>query len=236
MVEENWFTRSLNKPSLLRFILGLPDPSSKFRKRIAEDIRNQHLRKIVLNKTKYPSSDIVFLGHTPEQLAGALKDFVHSWKIFGKNYGINRTQRTGISEYKKLRKGTSPDHPDAKLLKKYCLSFNKIFFLGALRNLAVVQIHGANPTSEGDCYSHDNSGKVDVPPNSASLIKLFEHKGAYYSNDALLKGYLGTLLHEMLHSFLSIYSCRCSQECNDRYKCHVRGTNWYSTVWHRRNG
>jgi hypothetical protein len=195
-------------------------PVHEFKRYVEEQNRKYHLREITLNKTRYPSSDIVFMAHTPDQLSQTLKEFVSSTKRYGMNFGINSTQRTGIYEYKKLRELPALDHLDEKVMKKYYLAFNKIFFLGVLKNMAVLEIHGAFPGRAGDCASHDG-GSRDVPPNTAHLIRLHPDRDNHDSSEEFLKSYLGTLLHETLHAFLSSYSCHCSKECKDKYKSRV---------------
>lgn len=113
-----WFTRNLarNGKKFWCWLRGAPGPESEIGQNLQNDRR--HLPRITLNEIKFPSSDIVWGRHTPDEVARALKEFVSSQKRGGKNYGINRTQRTGISEYNHLRKLASPDHPDAELLEK----------------------------------------------------------------------------------------------------------------------
>lgn len=211
--DRSWYTRFLNKATQLALTNGLPNPDSLIGKMFAGYLEKYHLRRITLNPTGYPSSDIFWAGHTPEDLARTLKEFVKSRRIGGRNFGINSTQRMGLGEYKRLRACEAPDNLDPTTLKKYYLAFNKVFFLGALRNLVVTQNFGAHPSQNGDCSSHDNAGRLDIPARSGSLITLYDRRASFTSNDELLKAYLLALLYELIHVFLSCYSCQCCSEC-----------------------
>lgn len=222
------FTRVLETIKNLVTYYGTP------REKFADEIlrlRKEygHLPQITLNKTSYPSSNIFWGGHTPEELTRALKEFVSSRKYNNKNYGINSTQRTGITEYKHLRALSSPEHPDEKLLKKYYLAFNKIFFLRALKNIAVIQVQQSHPRRLGDCSSH-RAGSGNVPPNAACLIRIYRQTAWFPNNDARLEGYLGTLCHEMLHAMYALYCCDCSEPCRGNFKTLV-GDGGHQPAW-----
>ncbi|KAF4625813.1 hypothetical protein G7Y89_g12352 [Cudoniella acicularis] len=196
----HWLYDILRKPTQIKTHLGVIDPNRVFSKLIGLwKGKHGHLPKIELYGI-FPSSNIVLHAHSPDEIARAITDFVSTEKCSGK-LRLNRTQRRGISEYRELRIESNnfrnPGNPeDSKLMEKYYLAFNKIFFLAALKNLCTIEYHGRDPDFLGECRGNLCSAAKAIPSNSTCLIILFGHdiSGESDNQELLLKLYLGGLL------------------------------------------
>ncbi|KAH8679798.1 hypothetical protein BGZ60DRAFT_428098 [Tricladium varicosporioides] len=226
-MHHGWFTKLLMRTSKLLWTGGQPHSESDL-VRILRRLTaiGVHLPKINIYKN-HPSSNIYPFSFSPIELSGAIQSTRAT-------FYINSSQRGGIREYRNLRKASSLAIPeDVNVLKKYYLAFNRIFFMGALKNLCDIQLHPPNSFMNGECYTYITLDSEHIPPNSASMIRLYNRsqKPGYEDQEYRLKCYLGTLLHEMLHAFLAIFSCRCTTfDCKSLFSDHV-GCYGHLTAW-----
>ncbi|KAH8793282.1 hypothetical protein BGZ57DRAFT_456523 [Hyaloscypha finlandica] len=105
---------------------------------------------------------------------------------------------------------------DSWNVQKYFELFNKIFFFGALTDdfceLKFVEEVGVSREEWHRNRTHDDAEGYTTDPRrrlryrGRTKISIFEQKDDV-SKATLLRRYLGTLLHEMIHAFIHIYIC-----------------------------
>ncbi|KAE8451387.1 hypothetical protein EG329_004016 [Mollisiaceae sp. DMI_Dod_QoI] len=117
-----------------------------------------------------------------------------------------------------------------------------MFFFNALSpsrcNLQIITRNGNEEEWEDnqrsipqlDGHTSDSRPRKTTRQNARSLISIFEQTSPGI-REYHLESYVGTLLHEMIHAFLCIYTCYCGS-CQERFEWYegVRGhgETWYS--------
>jgi len=129
-------------------------------------------------------------------------------------------------------------------LQRYFDKFNKIFFFGALKNgnceLTFVESEGwENERWLQNKNSDDNEGQTIDPrrrmlcPTERSQVrtKIYIYEQKDNSSPAtLLRKYLATLLHEMIHAFVFIFVPLCPS--TESRIAQLEGSNGHGETWH----
>jgi hypothetical protein len=123
---------------------------------------------------------------------------------------------------------------------KYFELFNKIFFFGALTKdfceLKFVEEVGVSREEWHRNSTHDDAEGYTTDPRrrlfyqGRTKISIFEQKDDV-SKATLLRRYLGTLLHEMIHAFIHIYIC-LPPSC-EAQTAQLEGSSGHGITWHR---
>ena len=130
---------------------------------------------------------------------------------------------------------------DSWNVQKYFELFNKIFFFGALTKdfceLKFVEEVGVSREEWHRNSTHEDVEGHTTDPRRHRLcyqgctkISIFEQKDDV-SKATLLRRYLGTLLHEMIHAFIHIYIC-LSPSC-EAQTAQLEGSGGHGITWHR---
>jgi hypothetical protein len=129
---------------------------------------------------------------------------------------------------------------DSWNVQKYFELFNKIFFFGALTEdfceLKFVEEVGVSREEWHRNSTHDDAEGYTTDPRrrlryrGRTKISIFEQKDDV-SKATLLRRYLGTLLHEMIHAFIHIYIC-LSPSC-EAQTAQLEGSGGHGITWHR---
>jgi hypothetical protein len=124
-------------------------------------------------------------------------------------------QQHAIDVYHILREDSAECQPDAFLMKSYFDIFNELFFFGSLGPCELVFHHHSVEKVSG---MHQISTTLShrqptlLPKDTLCRIVLWRcHE--YENSPQPIKGYLGTLLHEMVHAALALYVCMCDKKC-----------------------
>jgi len=181
------------------------------------------------------------LAHTYPEIQTRL---IHNMKYCSTNTMIRRAVRDHwfdfhLNDFNRQTRVVPPE--DTKLMNKYFKAFNRIFFFGALttdrysyrleRN--VPGIRGA--TSD---VRLDHAGAVEHhSPKSIKCITALYKKPDTTDESLRLKGYVETLLHEMLHAFFNLFTCLCETcmgmtEKERREKTKTAGASGHGMPWH----
>ena len=87
-----------------------------------------------------------------------------------------------------------------EILGVYLRILDKAFFFGAIAKVCRLQVEA----------EHGQSYRANYSPSRKTIVLVLEGQttGCFIG---ILKDYIAKLLHEMLHAFLQIYTCQCSE-------------------------
>lgn len=150
-----------------------------------------------------------------------------------------RRQVLGLLSWKNLESrgygGTgSLQNPNTELLlHAYSECFDNLFFGGVLHGFYKIRFVDPSliPGFDGKCCwrrSFEHGFEIDIILSDRRNNKLFEA----LDRPSQLRGYLGTLLHEMTHAVFQLYCCHTCTSCNKRYKREV-GASGHSMQWQK---
>ena len=125
-------------------------------------------------------------------------------------------------------RGAWSEDPKSQLedLKLFFDIFNDVFFNGLLKGLCQFELLSSSNMQDrvgrpcvGCCYTtvpgteRDKRYRIEKPWALLSIREQDSHETRWRSRGFLLKEYLGTLLHEMLHAMFTLYTCWCFSGC-----------------------
>ncbi|APA09387.1 hypothetical protein sscle_05g041570 [Sclerotinia sclerotiorum 1980 UF-70] len=151
--------------------------------------------------------------------------------------------RSGLSDLKNIIK--SPwlkGKTEQDLLDLYFSYFNVMIFGGALNTLrCTMKLEEPNPEQRAQFVLGTTVDKRTEKDTTRHNIRCHISVFVRYpapKNEAesvtLLKNYLGTLLHEMVHAFFSIYVCKCNAFCRGKaLDLEESGVTGHGTPWLR---
>ncbi|KAL2063308.1 hypothetical protein VTL71DRAFT_5113 [Oculimacula yallundae] len=217
------------------FWRGLPVPRSEFDLWIAAN------KFTFGTETHPPSVDIqhsssgelevrklLYAGHSAAQLGMIIQSLV-------RRRGINLTPRQ-LSARSCFQSATAlllnlPTEPleDERILIQYFDIFNGVFFFGALKFCKLrFEDDDENLGScagGGECLQE----RIHIPDNFACLIRIRPMISEFPNRESRLKEYMETLLHEMLHAWFSLFTCRC-ETCNEATD-NILGPSGHADGW-----
>jgi hypothetical protein len=119
---------------------------------------------------------------------------------------------SGLSELKIDNTGIDRDH---KVIIAYAYLFNKLFFFDGLNQVSfTIHPEDAKRDPRWQAYCQTPGDR----PGELARIHIYRHHDD--NRERRLTNYIAILLHECIHAFLEIYSCRT--ENLDGEKCHER--------------
>lgn len=171
------------------------------------------------------------LGHTPNQVLHRLQ---HMLESSGISDAVQQWFSDDMSNLDAIVQHTSPE--STELLDRYYQTFNAIFFGNLLlpHRCRWIFLPFSHPE-----WQQTLLGWVDQPrrfpatynPSSVfAAIRITERDHGRHPVGRL-GSYIGTLLHEMLHAFITIHSCFCNT-CRAS-ATWSRGTTGHGLIWLR---
>jgi len=211
---------------------GYPVPDSEFHTWIMQQVKvggpDGHPLNIDVDFELSDSSlhfqRLALYGHNPLHMSRMLQSIARR-----RDRNLLKSQQEGIARFEHLKSRITYDTvlEDGSLMNEIYDIFSEIFFNGTLRYLCKVEF---DPEELSRCWGYcisphnDPSGRQYIPDNVASLIRL--HKLGQNPNfqdpTKRLRQYTDTLLHEMLHAFLGIYTCMGGADCPSKIACEER--------------
>lgn len=195
--------------------------------------------------------------HHPNQLFQALKKYLEinsevlvprEEKSRWVNPALSDKQRTAISDYSQLVsrrffRRSSKNRPPLMTtikatLEEYFDALDAAIFFGSLRDqrtiIFVEKIDGAVEGGEilGECHWSRSGFGEDSTRKFACLIEVSATHGSSHQKDAdaHLFDCVASLLHEMLHAYFFIYTCRCAEGCDRAYNTLI-GPQGHQQAW-----
>ncbi len=149
---------------------------------------------------------------------------------------ITSLQKEALAEIQRMTPfdPSAQEPEDFNIIHQWFRIFDRLFFLGSLEDYCTIEMIATDNTDYyGECVSnHLELGKFDHTPDDASCtIHMCQIMEDPSDPTTRLDSYLATLVHEMIHAVLEIYSCNCRLQCHAA-KIHVTGHSGHGRAWH----
>lgn len=219
------------RPDLMAWELGEPVATTEFGEMVNRSPPSPHpAMRFSDDKTLVC---IKIFGHRCDDVARTLVNAITSPQT--------SQRRKAVDIFKRLRDSYDPscDDDDDVLFDLYEI-FDQIFFLGALRNLRTVEIvhHLRMDDALGTTTAANKGDQWNIFEDFACMIRIrrLPKSGCksrkYKFANGRLGSYVETLIHEMLHAFFNIYTCRCEGCTNSSKDFDHFGNTGHGLPWH----
>jgi hypothetical protein len=116
---------------------------------------------------------------------------------------------------------------DYAIIQRWFIIFDELLFFRSLENYCTLEavVPGDDHSRRRSCrFKHFSLGPFNYTPDDVRCtIFIYRHHNDLHDPTERLDRYLGTLLHEMAHAVLRIYSCRCRLACYEKKERLVGG-------------